>query len=263
MAQFTYYFVKNYSKLYMIGKKKVYLPTCQSTNTYLASLASQEGLSEGYLVYTFEQTAGKGQRGNVWHSEPQKNLTFSYLLFPTMLPLADVFLLSMVTALGIYDFLAKYVSADELHIKYPNDMLVGKQKIGGILIENSLRGEQIERSVVGIGLNINQTAFQYPRSTSLLLQKNITGIFDLETCLQELIVCLDLWYEMLKEKKYIEIKANFLAKSFQFNELCTYYTPEGEIYGKIIDVDTAGVLHIETKTGLKTFHFKEISFFPL
>ncbi len=251
----------------MIGKKIIYLPTCQSTNTYLASQATQEDLPEGTLAYTFVQTAGKGQRGNTWESAPNQNLTFSYLLLPTFLPIADMFLLGMVTALGVHDFVAEWVGKGighlnkDVSIKYPNDVLVGKQKIAGILIENALRGENIEKSIIGIGLNINQTEFVNLRATSLSLETGQT--FDLETCLPTLVKYLGKWYEMLKEKKYIEIKANFLAKSFQFNELCTYYTPEGEIYGKIIDIDTAGKLHLDTEKGVRTFYFKEISFFSL
>lgn len=263
--QFTYYFVKNYSKPCMIGKKTIFLPTCQSTNTELAYLASQEALPEGTTLYTHAQMAGKGQRGNTWESEPSQNLTFSYLLYPETLPIGEMFLLSMVTALGVLDFVECEVGKGSVRIKYPNDILVDGQKIAGILIENSLKGEAIDKSIVGIGLNINQTQFKNLRATSLrlVLKDRPDAIYLPETCLPRLLKDLDKWYEMLKEKKYIEIKANFLAKSFQFNELCTYYTHEREIYGKIIDIDTAGQLHLETNTGIERYSFKEISFFPL
>jgi BirA family transcriptional regulator, biotin operon repressor / biotin---[acetyl-CoA-carboxylase] ligase len=250
--QFTYYFLKNYSKSCMIGKKMIFLPICQSTNTELARLASQEALLEGTTLYTHAQTAGKGQRGNSWESEPSQNLTFSYLVYPETLLVGEMFLLSMATALGVHEFVAREVGEAKVRIKYPNDILVGTQKIAGILIENSLKGENIEKSIIGIGLNINQTQFANPRAT-----------YTPETCLPRLLKDLDKWYKMLKEKKYTEIKANFLAKSFQFNELCTYYTKDREIYGKIIDIDTAGQLHLETNAGIECYFFKEIAFFPL
>lgn len=251
-----------------MAKNLLYLPICQSTNTHLASLSQQEDLPEGTTVYTFHQTAGKGQRGNTWESEPHKNLTFSCLLYPKELALSDMFVLSMAVALGVYDFLACYLPADALSIKYPNDLLVGERKICGILIENVLRGEHIEKSVVGIGVNINQTNFQHPRATSLLQCAPLPAMavgeagYDLETCLHELVECLAKRTEMLKLGKLLEIKANFLAKSFRFNELCTYFTAEGEIRGKIIDIDFMGNLHLETAMGVRKYHFKEIAFFP-
>lgn len=248
----------------MIGKNHIYLPICQSTNTHLAEIITQQSLPEGTVVYTFHQTAGRGQRGNVWESEPEMNITFSYLLFPQNLPLSQMFALSMVTALGVYDFLSQYLPTNDIHIKYPNDLFVGKKKIGGILIENVLKGENIEKSIIGIGLNINQIHFQNPRATSLLLESDMgrQGTYSLKTCLHELLDYLDIRYQMLKEQKYFQIKANFLAKNFQFNELCTYYTEEGDTTGKIIDIDWAGKLYLETNNGIKTYYFKEISFFP-
>ena len=243
-----------------IGKNLIYLPTCQSTNTHLAEISQSPALPEGTTVYTFHQTAGRGQRGNAWESQPNQNLTFSYLLYAKEVPLEQMFILSMATALGVYDFLQAYLPTEWLHIKYPNDILVKGEKIGGILIENSLKGESIEKTIMGIGLNINQLDFQYPRATSLCLHTKQTH--QLENCLQELLTCLANQYELLKEKNYFQIKANFLAKSFQFNELCTYFTESGEMSGKIIDIDLAGVLHVETPVGVKTFGTKEISFFP-
>lgn len=248
----------------IIGKNLVYLPSCQSTNTHLASLSQAKDLSEGTAVYTFEQTAGRGQRGNVWESEPKANLTFSYLLFPKYLPLTQLFALSMVTALGTHDFLSLHLPAQRIKVKYPNDVLVGSKKIGGILIENVLKGECVDKAVIGIGLNINQLVFENLNATSLLVENESSNkvVYALETCLHTLLDCLDKRYQMLKEQKYFEIKADFLAQSFQFNELCTYFTQEGEIYGKIIDVDMQGRLYIETKMGIQMFNFKEIAFFP-
>jgi BirA family biotin operon repressor/biotin-[acetyl-CoA-carboxylase] ligase len=249
----------------MFEKNLIYLPTCQSTNTHLACLSQEKHLPEGSIVYTFEQTAGRGQRGNTWESEPHKNLTFSLLLYPHFVALPEMFALSMATALGVYDFLMPYLPTHHLKIKYPNDLLVGEKKIGGILIENSLRGEHIEKSIIGIGLNINQLEFSNLRATSLLqnapLPEN-TAVYNLFDCLQNLLNCLAKRYEMLKQQKLSEIKANFLAKSFRFNELCVYFTEAGEIHGKIIDIDFSGNVHLLTEIGTQKFHFKEIAFFP-
>ena len=118
------------------------------------------------------QTAGRGQKGNGWHSAKGENLTFSTLLRPEWLPVQEQFAISQATALTVVDYLAdKGVAAK---IKWPNDIYVGERKICGILIENSLEGEHLATSIVGIGLNLNQTVFpdSLPNPVSLIM---VTG----------------------------------------------------------------------------------------
>lgn len=137
--------------------KKIDIGTTESTNT-----AAREIQSDGtpLVIVSDNQTAGRGQRGNSWESEPGKNLTFSLVVFPRYMRPAAQFELSMLVSLGIVSALETYTEGEWLKIKWPNDIYFGDRKIAGILIENSLGENSIERSIIGIGLNVNQTTFK-------------------------------------------------------------------------------------------------------
>lgn len=139
--------------------------TVDSTNTRL--MADRDSLPDGTVYAARFQTAGRGQKGNRWESKAGENLTFSILFKPTELPAAEQFILSQIVALGLVDYLAgKGVSAT---IKWPNDIYAGDRKICGTLIEPVLAPGRVSAAVAGIGLNINQTAFDptLPNPTSL------------------------------------------------------------------------------------------------
>ena len=141
----------------IIGSKLLFFENLPSTNSHAASLLRDNKVSEGAVIYTNYQSAGRGQGGNKWESEENKNLLISIVLFPSMISPADQFLLSMAVSLGICDFLDRYISA--ISIKWPNDIYVKNDKIAGILIENSIMGDHIENTIAGIGININQEKF--------------------------------------------------------------------------------------------------------
>ena len=129
-----------------------------STNSLLAERAAE--LGHGSVIVAGEQTAGRGQRGNSWESEPGKNLTFSILLKPQKIEARRQFELSMSVALSLRDAIADIVgAAAEITVKWPNDIYADDSKICGILIENTLSGTVILHSVVGAGININQRRF--------------------------------------------------------------------------------------------------------
>ena len=128
-----------------------------STNDYLSEICKQGKTEEFYTVIAEKQTSGKGQRGNSWESEPGKNLTFSTVLYPTAIEANKQFHLSMLVSIAVIDALTDYT--DGFSIKWPNDIYWHDKKICGILIENELEGKYLSQSIIGIGLNINQTIF--------------------------------------------------------------------------------------------------------
>src|SRR5690554_4031443 len=149
-----------------LGKDILYLPVCHSTNDVAKDKLKEKEAAEGSIIITDQQTNGRGQRGNQWHSEPGMNLTFSLILSPKFLDPSELFGLNMAVALGIREALAQYISG--VMVKWPNDIVhKEKGKLGGILIENSLKGQKIESSIVGVGLNINQVEFPLSQATSL------------------------------------------------------------------------------------------------
>ena len=149
----------------------LWLDTVDSTNSVLAARISEfDNLS---VVAARFQTAGRGQGDHKWHSRAGENLTFSVLLRygPETAPLAasDALVITWTVSLALRRFLAGMGLA--ARIKWHNDIYVGDDKICGMLIENKLEGEKIVRSIVGIGLNVNQTEFpaDLPNPVSLAL----------------------------------------------------------------------------------------------
>ena len=163
---------------------------------------------EGLVVTANFQTSGNGQRGKILGKfERRKNLLISVVIEPNI-PAKDQFLLSQCVALALYDLLTLYT--DDVSIKWPNDILVGKQKIAGILIQNILKGNKITHSVIGVGLNVNQTKFKAysPKATSLKLLLNKT--FDISKIQEELLKCLAERIKQLRngvdqQKEYLSV----------------------------------------------------------
>ncbi|NCT95148.1 MAG: biotin--[acetyl-CoA-carboxylase] ligase [Chitinophagaceae bacterium] len=156
-----------------LGQPFVELPQVDSTNIYAMELVQVGKAVHGTAVFAHDQTAGKGQQGKTWISEPHTNIILSLLLQPQPLHAGNAFALSTAIALGCHDLLKKY-AGEESRIKWPNDLYWRDRKAGGILIENLIRGHEWQWSVAGMGININQTSFpeQQGRPVSL---RQITG----------------------------------------------------------------------------------------
>lgn len=133
------------------------IESTDSTSSHLAGIA--EGCAHGTAVMARVQTAGRGQRGNSWEAEPGMNITLSLLLRPEGIEPARQFIISQAVSLAIVEMLDSFIGADAVSIKWPNDIYVNDSKIAGILIENVISGSAISRSIVGVGLNVNQTEF--------------------------------------------------------------------------------------------------------
>ena len=142
------------------------------------------------VVSALEQTKGRGQHGNTWLSMPGENLTFSLIVKDFRIKANEQSAISQATALSLTKILGRY--GIEARIKWPNDIYAGDNKLCGILIENSLKGMEIDWSIIGIGLNVNQRDFYItlPDATSIALLKDNTkdpahDELDLDTCLEE------------------------------------------------------------------------------
>jgi birA, biotin-[acetyl-CoA-carboxylase] ligase region len=235
------------------------IETCPSTNAYLMEWAEKELLPEGTVVVTNNQTAGKGQRNNVWESQSGKNLTFSVLLYPRFLPLNQFFLLSEIISLGIKDALDIYT--DGISIKWPNDIYYQNKKICGILIENEVMGQFYSQSVIGIGLNVNQAEFlsNAPNPVSL---KQITGkTFDLENILNEVLDNCFFWYDKLRQNQTKEIEEAYFKILYRNRGIHSFRDSSGPFEAEIQKVDANGRLHVLTKGHeSRKYAFKEVEF---
>lgn len=242
-----------------LGKKTVYLPSCHSTNDIASEMIQRDEASEGTVIITSNQTAGRGQRGNTWEARPGENLTLSIIFEPTFLAASSQFALNLAISLGVYEFFREWLDED-LVIKWPNDLLVSCRKLGGVLIENTLTGYQLSYAVVGIGLNINQTEFQVPMATSLRKETGQPYPFDLEMLYDRLLVRLETEYQRLRAGQFVELKARYLSRLFRYQEWQPYRR-NGQLFnGRLIDVNDSGQLALETAQGVAYFGMKEVQF---
>ena len=154
--------------------KITHFKTLESTNQYLQNLLNEGIDIVDNIVVTDYQTSGKGQGKNVWQSEDGKNLLFSIALDMSFLKAENQFLLTQMVSVTMINVLKKYLPEESLFIKWPNDIYFNDKKIAGILIKNEIKGMMMGTSIIGIGLNVNQTSFDknLPNPISM---KMITG----------------------------------------------------------------------------------------
>ena len=147
--------------------KLIKLDAIDSTNEFLKGLANKQGLESFTVVSAEKQTKGKGQMGAIWASEASKNLTMSVLVKDFLTAIDQLFNLNIVVSLAVIEVLES-INIPNLSIKWPNDIMSYNKKIGGILIENSIKSDGTIVSVVGLGLNVNQINFDnLPKASSL------------------------------------------------------------------------------------------------
>jgi len=243
----------------IIGNSIVRIQMTDSTNNYANQQIRENDLPEGTVFLTYEQTAGRGQLKNTWESETGKTLTFSIVFYPEFLEIRRQFMLSKVVTLGVYKAISKYV--DKLRIKWPNDIYAGDQKLGGILIENSIMGQLLKSSVVGIGLNVNQTIFisNAPNPVSLRLLTN--QHFDCEKILCEVLSEINAYYNRLRQNEVGKIDQEFIAVLYWLNEKHSFKSEDEIFEGEIVGVNEIGQLQIRKTDGrILEFHFKEVEF---
>ena len=248
-----------YQRLF-IGNKTLKLKEVNSTNSYLKELIlANDKEVEGLVVVAENQFLGRGQKGSVWESENGKNFTFSIYLKPNSL-VQNQFMISKAVSLGIVAFLED-LGLENLKIKWPNDIYCNDKKISGILIENSLKGDKVNNSVVGIGLNVNQINFiseNIPTSIAKELGKNQANLDDL---LNQLLFFIEKDYMDLKLGKESVINLKYLEKLYWINELRSFRKGNELIDGTIVGVDQIGKLQIKINKEIEAFDLKEIAFF--
>jgi BirA family biotin operon repressor/biotin-[acetyl-CoA-carboxylase] ligase len=251
-------------KTLFVGQNTIHLKSVASTNSYASELLRQIKLSEGSVIYTNNQEKGRGQRGNRWESEPNKNVALSLVLYPTFLSAEKQFLLTKITSVAVADLMAEMLEgrekAQQISIKWPNDIYVNNQKIAGILIENNLRESSIQSTIIGIGVNVNQLVFSSDiNATSLHLFANKE--FDLMEVMERLCEFLEARYLQLKANKLEIIDADYIKSLYRLNEWANYRSNNEQFVGKIMGVSTIGKLLVELRNAdVKEFDLKEITF---
>jgi len=230
----------------VIGKEIIRLKEVDSTSRFFMDWLNREAVKEGTLVIADYQKAGRGTDGAVWESEPARNLTFSFLLYPVFLAIDAQFYLNKVISLGLADLVAELIPGRrDIRIKWPNDIYIGNQKVAGTLIQNGVKGSCFEYSVVGIGLNVNQVAF-HGEATNPVSLKIVTGKeFDPEDVLALTLQKIEKRYEMLKHGARRAIDEYYLQMLFRKQELSSFIYRGNPIKAKITGVNRYGHLILE------------------
>ena len=181
-----------------IGFPFIILQSVDSTNNYATAMAHAGMTQHGTVIFTYEQTRGKGQRSKDWLTNKNENITLSIIIKPEN-GLVPNFVFSMAMALGAMHFFNKH-AANDVTIKWPNDIYWRDRKAGGILIENIFSGTTWKYSIVGIGLNINQADFGELGAKAVSL-KQITGKeYDVLQMAEDLCKCVNEYYGLLLKK---------------------------------------------------------------
>lgn len=235
-----------------IGERIITLGSVDSTNNYAADLLAGGGMHHGTVILAHEQTAGRGQRGRTWRSGEGLDLTASVILVPDHMRVSDQFALSKMVAVAVHDVVAATLigvgrDPGEVRVKWPNDVLVGRRKIAGILIKNEIMGSLIRTCVVGIGLNVNSKEWEEDlMATSLRLE---TGRkHQVEEVLERLCLRLqELWSGTgLADPGLAERYGSLLWARGRFADLELDGRP---FTGRPIDVDAEGRLIVEDEAG--------------
>lgn len=225
-----------------------------STNTEAEQWPKEE-LKDKSVILTYRQTQGRGQATNRWESEPGKNLSVTVVLCPSHCDASRQFAVSMVCALGVCDFISLHVEG--VSVKWPNDVYVGDRKICGILIEHTVAGAFIRRSLCGIGVNINQSEFlsDAPNPVSLL---QLTGKqIPLEKALEELLTCIGRRYGQIAD--YGQLERDFMTCLYRRQGIHEWEDEAGGFRASIDRIDEYGRLVLEDTDGkTRVYGFKEV-----
>lgn len=246
-----------------VGKSIYFLPKCHSTNDIAAELLDKGLVGPGSVIITDHQTAGKGQRGNSWESECGKNLTFSIVLIPDFIMADKNFSLNIVTSLALtdafseLDILRQY--KDAFFIKWPNDIYYEQNKLGGILIENSIISGKIGSAIIGIGLNVNQLSFEgsFP-ATSLQLICSVN--LNLNDLLNLILKCFDKRCKTLYYEGIHSLESDYLNMLYGLGKT-RKFAIDGKISNGIIrGIDSSGRLVVSIENEDRVFSYQEIKF---
>lgn len=245
-----------------LGQNLLYLDEVSSTNEYAKGLSSKEAMA-GTLVLTDKQTQGKGQHAKTWNTEPNQNLTFSLVFKP---PVSDrITLLTLACASAIEDILKKNLGEDEISLKWPNDVYVGSKKIAGLLTEVVFNGSKVDRVIVGIGLNVNQTQYSQELKETAGSLATITGkSWSREELLAELLTRIEHNYHRWTASN-VELVKEINPKLIGFGKW-VHLEVEGDMQPdsfKFLGMNESGALQVLNKDlEVNTFAYEQVRVHP-
>lgn len=236
----------------VIGERVLVLDTVDSTNKYAATALSRHEVGHGTAIMALEQTSGRGQREREWITAPGLDLAASLVLVPWNFLATEQFNLAKAAALAVHDVVSealREVGKDdrEARIKWPNDVLVGRNKVAGILIVNELKGPYVASSIVGIGINVNSTGLPSELAATSLLQE--TRVFrEPRELLTKLCQRMELWWGRMADARGT-IATAYADRLWAKGRFSTFTLDGAEFTARPLDVDDVGRLIVEDGTG--------------
>ena len=241
------------------GKNRFHCNQVDSTNEELKRYFLVKDLENGSLLTSDFQTRGKGQMGSSWESSSGKNFLGTFFL-KSSIPLRDIFVLNMIVSLSIIETLNEFIERT-IEIKWPNDIVVNRKKIAGILIENKYRGGSVTESFLGIGLNLNQKIFKRFQRPATSLIKEVESPVSIEAIVTRICFHLQQFYSLYELKGYETISFLYHKELYLKGEEYAYKVGKDTRYLTLQSVSKRGDLQMFNQFGnIEQFGLKEISF---
>tara|TARA_B100000508_G_C11465832_1_gene282421 strand:- start:5580 stop:6311 length:732 start_codon:yes stop_codon:yes gene_type:complete len=224
------------------GHRIIHLESVDSTNNYTAKVFKSGEVQSGAVIMADIQTNGRGQREKTWHSGAYENLTFSLTADINLWKINTLIDLNRLIAISLHSFFNELGLSPK--IKWPNDIMINDKKVCGILIENFFRESQ-PKSIIGIGINVNQQEFEVPRATSLF--NEIKERHSTKELLFQFIKVLNATFESMPIHDSEKIHAEYDKYLWKRNEEWTFNSNDQEFIGQIYGTTRDGNLIVNTK----------------
>lgn len=230
----------------MIGDPFVILSSVESTNNHAKSLIKAGLASNGMAIFAEEQTRGRGQKNHVWESQKGQNIILTVIEEASWLSLEAQFQLSCATALACRQLFGEF-AGDETSIKWPNDIFWRDRKAGGILIENVIKGNSWDKTVIGIGMNINQVVFGEMKANPVSMRQVTGKTQEVLLLAKKLCTYLDEKYNQLRTQKFDVLLEEYNQYLFRANQTGVFRNEDGVFEAKVKGVNQRGQLLLEHK----------------
>lgn len=237
---------------------RIHLPETESTNLYARAMATTPGIT---LITTDHQTAGRGQQGTVWEAAPGRNLLFSLVVHPEGIPASQQFILSELISVALCDVLGAYTP--DIRVKWPNDIYHRDSKLCGILIGHDIEGHHLARTIIGVGLNVNQARFTGDAPNPISLYQILGHEVDREALLHAITTRFIELYRLYTTSALSReaLHRRYTSLLYRHGIPATYSDARGLFTATLRDVAPDGRLLLEDQQGtLRSYLFKEVAY---
>lgn len=235
----------------IIGQNIIYFNRVNSTNSFALELMKQDMASDGTVIIAEYQGNGRGQGDKQWVSDAYENLLFTIVLKPVTNKGSDPFSINKAIALSVQNCVKKLLPGEEVYIKWPNDILVNKKKICGILVENNFSGQKLNWSLAGIGLNVNQDFSSDATLNAASLKSFFGSEIQRNELLKKLLEETDRQYHKILEGNSDAINVEFDSQLLGYQQNQRFVSDGIEFTSKVAGCDSDGRLITEDENGLK------------